>query len=173
MPGLEQAVKKDWDFVYVADGGAHKNHETLLKSWIHLAQAGIRPSLALTLSKRDQHLWDAIKDASRRHDLKISNLGAIPHKEVLDLYTRTRALVYPSLSESFGLPLIEARTVGLPILAGELDFVRDVCVPVETFDPTSHVSIARAVRRYLQAADAPAPLASASDFLEICSQPQD
>ncbi|MGH8848481.1 MAG: glycosyltransferase, partial [Polaromonas sp.] len=36
-----------------------------------------------------------------------------------------------------------------PILASELDYVRDVCSPVQTFDPASPVSIARAVKRFL------------------------
>jgi glycosyltransferase involved in cell wall biosynthesis len=73
--------------------------------------------------------------------------------------------LFPSLGESFGLPLIEAQAMGLPILAAELDFVRDVCAPVETFDAQSAVSIARAVRRFLQQAESPRAPATAQEFL--------
>ncbi len=59
------------------------------------------------------------------------------------------ALIFPSKTESLGLPLIEAASAGLPIIASELDFVRDVCVPNETFDPYSSTSISRAVKRLL------------------------
>ena len=52
--------------------------------------------------------------------------------------------------ESFGLPLLEAKFLGLPILASELDYVRDVVEPTETFDPESPVSISRAVQRFLK-----------------------
>ena len=67
--------------------------------------------------------------------------------------------------ESFGLPLIEAKYHGLPILASELDYVRDVVAPVETFNPDSPISIARAVRRYLGNTEPPLQVHSADEFL--------
>jgi glycosyltransferase involved in cell wall biosynthesis len=86
--------------------------------------------------------------------------------EVADLYQSSSALIYPSKTESFGLPLIEAAQYKLPILAAELDYVRDVVVPVETFDPNSPVSIARAVRRFLGNAEPTIQIHSAEEFLE-------
>ena len=73
-------------------------------------------------------------------------------------------MIFPSTSESFGLPLIEATHAGLPILASELDYVRDVCSPVQTFDPTSPVSIARAVKRFLAAPEPALQLRSPQEF---------
>lgn len=139
----------EWDFVYVADGEAHKNHLRLLAAWRELAQLGIMPTLALTLGARDHLLVQQITALREECGAKIVNLGQMPHQKVLELYGKSRALIFPSLSESFGLPLIEAQSIGLPILAPELDYVRDVCVPVHTFDPHSSRSIARAVRRFL------------------------
>ena len=159
------AVDARWDFVYVADGVAHKNHRRLVEAWVLLAQQGFKPSLALTLSARDADLCEWVEGQAREHSLKIHNLGQMDHGAVLALYGQARALVFPSFGESFGLPLIEAKDMGLPILAAELDFVRDVCVPVETFDAQSAVSIARAVRRFLQQAEVPRPPATASEFL--------
>jgi glycosyltransferase involved in cell wall biosynthesis len=153
------------DFVYVADGEAHKNHLTLLEAWKLLAEQGFHPSLVLTLAPRDVRLHKEIEVASRTHGLRISNVGQLPHADVLELYSNARALVFPSLGESFGLPLVEANRAGLPILASELDFVRDVCDPVETFDPKSAVSISRAVRRFLNARESPMKPASPGDFL--------
>ena len=63
-------------------------------------------------------------------------------------YKVSGALIFPSLRESFGLPLVEATKLKVPILASELDFVYDVCQPAETFDPKSPRSIARAVKRF-------------------------
>ena len=65
------------------------------------------------------------------------------------LYTSSGALIFPSKIESLGLPLAKAQRFGLPSLAPEVDFVCDVVCPMETFDPDSPVSIARAVRRFL------------------------
>ena len=138
-----------WDFVYIADGGAHKNHRVLLAAWRLLAQEGLRPTLALTLGPGDDMLRREVKTASEGLDLQIHNLGQIPHEEVLGLYSKAHAMIFPSISESFGLPLMEAAHAGLPILASELDYVRDVCTPAHTFDPSSPVSVARAVKRFL------------------------
>jgi glycosyltransferase involved in cell wall biosynthesis len=154
-----------FDFVYVADGEAHKNHRTLVEAWVRLKLRGVAPSLALTLSQRDTTLREWVASEVRIHGLNIEDLGVVPYAEVSKLYSRSRALIFPSLSESFGLPLIEAGALGLPILAGEVDFVRDVCQPAETFDPTSAVSIERAVLRFLDQSEVPEKTVSAAVFL--------
>ncbi len=154
-----------WDFVYVADGEAHKNHRTLLAAWQLLAQDGLHPSLALTLSPRDRVLKREVATLIDKAGLRIRDLGQMPHENVFALYATARAMIFPSTSESFGLPLIEATHAGLPILASELDYVRDVCRPVETFDPTSPVSIARAVKRFLAVPEPVLQLHSPRDFL--------
>lgn len=155
----------DWDFVYVADGEAHKNHRTLLAAWQLLARDGLHPSLALTLSSRDMVLQREVAALTDKAGLRIKDLGQMPHENMLSLYATARAMIFPSTSESFGLPLIEATHAGLPILASELDYVRDVCRPVQTFDPTSAVSIARAVKRFLAVPEPALPLHSPHDFL--------
>ena len=155
LPARMSPGTTSWDFVYVADGEAMKNHARLLQAWQLLAQQGLTPSLALTLGPRDATLAAQAEALAREHGLQVRNLGHLPRDKVLALYGVARALVFPSLSESFGLPLVEAAHLRLPIVAAELDYVRDVCTPVETFDPQSPVSIARAVRRFLGTAEAP------------------
>lgn len=162
-PDLPQ-LDCEWDFIYVADGEAHKNHTRLLDAWCLLAKEGIKPSLALTLSPRDQHLHEQITVLRDREGINVRNLGQMPHGDIFRLYRRARALVFPSLSESFGLPLIEAAHYGLPIIASELDFVRDVCAPVHSFDPMSSVSIARAIKRFMNVTEIPQSMLSAGEF---------
>lgn len=151
-----------WDFVYVSDGLPHKNHDRLLLAWELLARDGLKPTLALTLGPRDQALMAKVNDLVARCGARIHNIGHVSHSEVLRLYAQAGALIFPSLGESFGLPLIEATDAALPILAPELDYVRDVCSPVETFDATSPVSIARAVKRHLQCAEPVPPMPTAA-----------
>lgn len=132
-----------------------------------LAKDGLRPSLALTLdpnSARPLMTW--IESMSAQHGLDIKNLGILNSEQICELYGSAKAMVYPSCFESFGLPLIEAAYFNLPILAPELDYVRDVCIPVETFDPNSAVSISRAVRRFLGKPDCFVNPVSPGQFLE-------
>lgn len=153
-----------WDFVYVADGEAHKNHHVLLKAWHLLARDGLYPSLALTLNPRDAALKRELEVSAAAAGLRIRDLGQMPHGEVLALYATARAMIFPSTSESFGLPLVEATRQGLPILAPELDYVRDVCNPVHTFDAASPLSIARAVKRFLNVPEPELSLRSPREF---------
>lgn len=155
------------DFIYVASGEPHKNHRRLVEAWILLADEGIYASLWLTLDPRAHpELCEWIDNQKKNYNLRIDNLGSLQHAEILRRYTQVRALIYPSTFESFGLPLIEARQAGLPVVASELDFVRDVLDPEQVFDPTSKVSIARAVKRFLQVEEAALPLLNAKEFME-------
>ncbi|WP_334160460.1 glycosyltransferase [Achromobacter insolitus] len=154
----------EWDFVYVADGVPHKNHRTLVEAWRLLAEEGLRPSLALTLSVRDGELLREIEQSVAKQDLRITDLGQMAHADVLALYRKSKAMIFPSSAESFGLPLIEAAHAGLPILAPELDYVRDVCTPVQTFDAASPVSIARAVKRFLGVSENPLEIRTPGAF---------
>ena len=160
------AASKDLDFLYVASGDSHKNHLRLLEAWCLLADDGIRPSLGLTIDATAfPELCARIDAEARQHDLDIVNLGVLPHADMPALYARARSLIFPSTFESFGIPLIEARNAGLSILAAELDYVRDVIEPDESFDPTSALSIARAVRRFLGRPAERRRLLGASDFM--------
>lgn len=160
-----EASGERYDFLYVADGEAHKNHRRLVEAWALLARQGVKPSLALTLSERDAALRHWVHEQVLAHGLRIHLLPAMGHAQVLALYRRCGALVFPSLGESYGLPLIEARQAHLPIVAGELDFVRDVCTPTQTFDPSSPISIARAVLRQMGQVEEPAEPVDAGAFL--------
>jgi glycosyltransferase involved in cell wall biosynthesis len=159
-------VKKKYDFLYVASGDVHKNHAALLRAWRILAEGGLRPSLALTIDPSSySNLAEEIINTAREFSLNIVNMGQLSDSDISGLYRSSSALIYPSQTESFGLPLIEAMRHGLPILASELDYVRDVVVPVESFDPRSPVSIARAVRRFLGDAEPTVQIHSAENFL--------
>jgi glycosyltransferase involved in cell wall biosynthesis len=140
-----------FDFLYVASGEPHKNHTALMDAWVLLANDGLFPSLALTLAPNAApELCTRVAQEAASRGLRIQNLGILPHDRLLGLYRQSGALIYPSSFESFGLPLIEARQAGLPVLAPELDYVRDITDPDETFDPRSPVSIAHAVKRFLK-----------------------
>lgn len=162
-------AERKYDFAYIASGEPHKNHRRLLEAWCLLAGEGLFPSLCLTLDEAGfAGLCGEIEAMRQRYGLNVENVGVLPHREVLELYKNVSAAIYPSTFESFGLPLIEAHQAGLPILASELDYVRDVLDPEQTFDPESPVSIARAVKRFMGMREEVLPLLDAKAFLEKC-----
>jgi glycosyltransferase involved in cell wall biosynthesis len=155
---------KEFDFVYVSSAEPHKNHAALLDTWAILADQGVRPNLALTVSESSP-VAQLIERSKNTHGLKITNFGTLQHGDVQALYANSKALIFPSKLESFGLPLLEAQQLGMPILAPELDYVRDVVEPNETFNADSPTSMARAVMRHMNIESAKSQPICAAEFL--------
>lgn len=165
--GLNRDLSDKYDFLYVASSEPHKNHKRLIEAWCLLAEDGVWPTLCLTVNEKTApELCAWIIGMKNRYGLRINNVGSVARKDVLLLYNNACAFIFPSTFESFGLPLIEAKQAGLPVLASELDFVRDILDPEESFDPYSAVSIVRAVKRFMKIPDRPLPLLNASEFIE-------
>ena len=163
----EKLKDRDFDFLYVASGEPHKNHHKLIEAWCLLAKEGLYPSLKLTLNSvnfAELCVW--INQKVERYQLNVENKGSLTHAQVKLIYNQVGALIYPSTFESFGLPLIEARQAGLPVLASELDYVRDILDPEQVFDPESAISIARAVKRFIAIDEPPLSLMDAAGFIK-------
>ncbi len=149
LPNVSSSPSHRQGFLYVASANPHKNHLKLIEAWICLFKAGVKEQLILTADGFSMEEIAALAKA-RSLDVEIVVKSGLPREEVLGLYLQAKALIYPSFTESFGLPLLEAKRAGLPIIASELDYVRDMVEPEQTFDPNSELSIARAVMRFLR-----------------------
>ena len=151
-------------FIYVSSDDPHKNHQILFEAWILLAKENIYPNLKLTLPK-ESRLTEKIHDIKSQYSLNIEVLWDCPRTELLLEFSRSKALIFPSLIESYGLPLVEARMLDLDILAPELDYVRDIVDPIETFDAGSALSICRAIKRYLHCKQEKTEIIEPCDFI--------
>ena len=155
-------------FVYPATADKHKNHMNLLAAWKLLHESGVDAKLHLTIDGNQEVLETILR--LQKTGVAIVNHGQLSPDQLSNLYASCAALIFPSHVESFGLPLLEAQAAGLPVIAAERDYVRDVIAPAETFDPHSAVSIARAVRRFLSVPDPPfVPLSPAEFLREVSS----
>lgn len=73
----------------------------------------------------------------------VVNLGFVDDGSLRALYERAQALVYPSLDEGFGIPLIDALDFGCPVLCSDIPVFREVVEGAALyFDPKSPASIA-------------------------------
>lgn len=64
--------------------------------------------------------------------------GVMPHEKLLEYYKSSKGLLFPSSIESLGLPLLEAARFGLPIIASDLDYVKEVLDGYEGVRCASH-----------------------------------
>ena len=138
-------------FLYPATGVEHKNHTTLIRAWKLLAQENRFPVLHLTIECPTSEQSRLLDDA-RAHGALIQNHGTLPFSELQTLYTKARAVVFPSLTESFGLPLIEAVQLGCQVIAADLPYVHEVIIASATFDPLNERSLAAAISLALDGA---------------------
>lgn len=165
--GRPKADASQFTFFYPADAVGHKNHENLLKAWSLLAQQNRRPILCLTLRPAELKLLEERTQLDPILKISLVNLGWVSRSDVLKKLSQSSALIFPSRAETFGLPMLEARSLGIPVVASERDFVRDVCIPIQTFDPDSPRSIAMAVLRFMDGeASIPTQYYSADRFVK-------
>ncbi|MFL9907842.1 glycosyltransferase family 4 protein [Paraburkholderia sp. RL17-337-BIB-A] len=57
----------------------------------------------------------------------VKHLGYVSDAELKDLFHHAACFVFPSLYEGYGLPPVEAMTLGCPVIASNLPSIREAC----------------------------------------------
>jgi len=137
------ATREEFLF-YPANRWAHKNHERLFEAFSILRQA--HPDLRLVITGSGHDAFP-VPDG-------VQNLGRVSEEHLVRLYQTAAVLVYPSLFEGFGIPLVEAMATGCPIAAADSSSIPEIVGDAaELFNPRSGFSIAAGVERALKHAD--------------------
>jgi glycosyltransferase involved in cell wall biosynthesis/2-polyprenyl-3-methyl-5-hydroxy-6-metoxy-1,4-benzoquinol methylase len=106
--------------VYPANFWAHKNHELLLTAFGIYRASNPGSDLKLVLTGAPGRRRDELIDASCAMGLSDAVIfpGYLPVEDFSALMEQCLALIFPSLFEGFGMPLLEAMAAGRPILCG-------------------------------------------------------
>ena len=147
IPESYRGASHGEDYVYVADYLRPKQHRELLDAWLLLHDRGIDRTLHLTVPDRALEILAKI-DAVTRLGARVVNHGFLPFQEMAGLYAGAKAIVYPSVNESFGLGIVEALEAGCDVIGAARPYVYAICKPSGVFDPYSPESIASAVEWY-------------------------
>lgn len=126
----------------------HKNHVRLVEALRLLRAQGVDMPLVLT-GWRNAH-WPAIETAAR--DAGVSDLvyplGFVPAATVQWLYRHARIMVFPSLYEGWGLPVVEALRAGVAVACSDIAPVNALVADAgRLFDPTRPHEIAATLRQ--------------------------
>lgn len=94
----------------------------------------------------------AIQQGLRKHlteQSQLEFLNGATDEEITELMKRSAALVTASTHESFGLPIIEAQSIGLPVIISDIPIFHEVRNEGSAlfFDPHSPEAFAEAVRK--------------------------
>jgi glycosyltransferase involved in cell wall biosynthesis len=78
-------------------------------------------------------------------------LGNVTQKDLIGLYSGAKALVYPSLYEGFGLPILEAFACGCPVVTSNISSMAEVAGDAAALvDPDSVESIGEGIEKVLR-----------------------
>ena len=133
---------------------AKKNIDRLVRSFLIIKKEF--PDLQLVLAGNPSFGWDEvqkyIQQSGEGESIKILNW--LPPQEIRHLYNRAVALLFPSLYEGFGLPVLEAQACGCPVITSNITSLPEVanssCVLV---NPLEVGDIARGIKALLITSD--------------------
>lgn len=93
--------------------------------------------------ERAKQQSDVVRDMQLVH---IGSDGQVPHEEVGRIIAGATALVFPSLAEGFGLPILDAMTLGVPVITSKGHATEEVAGGAALLvDPTDTEAIADAI----------------------------
>lgn len=135
--------------MYVGRPTPHKNLERLLEAFRKL-RAG-HPELLLVLGGKTDANYERLESMVRRQAIKgVLFTGFLQEGQLRWLYENCAAYVFPSLSEGFGLPGLEAMAHGAPVVSSNATCLPEVYgSAAQYFDPYNSDSIAAAISEVL------------------------
>lgn len=145
----ERDTEFGFDFFYPATPDVHKNYFRLFEAVKLLAQKD-KIKLCVTIDPKSARYVQKINEINQELNYEaIVNVGRVKKERVLDLYLNSKALIFPSLEESLGLPLIEAAFISCPILGSDLPYIYNVVENPIVFNPYDVEEIADTMKRFL------------------------
>ena len=128
-----------------------KNTMLALKALHHLPD-----DISLVLVGRHTAYTDKLIQYARANGLehRLHILHGVPDTDLPALYAGAECFVYPSVYEGFGIPIIEAISCGLPVVACTGSCLEEAGGPDSLYvAPNDAIGMANAIRRSLKGAD--------------------
>jgi glycosyltransferase involved in cell wall biosynthesis len=114
-------------FVVIGTIEPRKNHLLLLNLWREMARQATPPRLVLVGARgwENEQVLDMLdrSEVLAPHVVEASNLSS---RELAELISGARAVLAPSFEEGYGLPIVEALALGIPVVASDTQAAREV-----------------------------------------------
>ena len=134
--------------------GNRKPHKNLVTAVEVLARVRREhPDMRLVIVGAVYHGWEAVLHRARALGVAsaIVDLGSVDDAELRTLYARCEALLFPSLYEGFGLPVLEAMACGAPVVSSNRaslpEVIGDAGVLIDPLDATTMADAVLRLRR--------------------------
>ena len=142
--------------VVLSTGGSdgRKNLEGLVDAWMQVPPAARRGWRLVVVGSLPPPFAHHLRV---RADDSIELTGFVTEDELVAWNRRAGLVVFPSLAEGFGLPVVEAIACGTPVIAGDNTAMVELLPASSRFDASSPAAIAAALERALLDPPAPPP----------------
>ncbi len=154
LPIAEKAVQPkavSQPFImYIGTAFPHKNLENLIKAFEILNTS--QPELKLVLAGKREYYYEQLEKLAEHSPARASVIftGFVSDAELKWLYEHAEAYVFPSLSEGFGLPGLEAMAHGCPVVSSNATCLPEVYQDAALyFDPNSPEDMANKIQQVL------------------------
>lgn len=127
MIGLREKLGLNKDFIlFVGTLDKRKNVTSLVEAFSLLRRQGVDVQLLLVGQPSDgsQDIYTTIKRLALQRHVKMA--GFLPDAILPALYSAARLVVYPSIYEGFGFPVLEAMACGTPVLTSDTSATREI-----------------------------------------------
>ena len=134
--------------LFVSSLWPYKNCEGLLRAWAVARPELEGRQLAIVGAARDETYLASLRSLAA--DLGIAGdvvfVGGVPLERTVSFYRAADLFVYPSLNETFGLPILEAMACGCPVVTSDTSAMPETAGGAAVLaDPKDPASIARAM----------------------------
>lgn len=129
LPRIRGDAPERPTFVTLGTIEARKNHMLLLEIWSRLIdRLGDAAPRLLIIGQRGWEAEDVFEQLDQSEKLRghVVELSRCSDEELARHLASARALLFPSRAEGYGLPLVEALGLGVPVIASELTVFREV-----------------------------------------------
>ena len=134
--------------VYPANFWKHKNHEMLLTAFGIACRGDLAADVQLVCTGAPGARQDWLMHAAAGMQLgnRVVFAGFVPQAQLAALIAHSSGVVFPSLYEGFGLPVIEAMAAGVPVACSNTTSLPEVAAEAAIlFDPRVPTQIAGAI----------------------------
>jgi glycosyltransferase involved in cell wall biosynthesis len=134
--------------IYPANFWLHKNHERLINAFKIASDGNLDSDIKLVCTGTPGARKDYLVDMSHRVGIedRIIFPGYLTNEDLSALMRSSVGLIFPSLYEGFGMPLIEAMAAGVPIACSNSTSLPEVVGNAgQLFDPQEQSQIAMAI----------------------------
>jgi glycosyltransferase involved in cell wall biosynthesis len=135
----DRAPEKEPYFVMLGNIEPRKNHWMLLQLWRRLVdQLGATAPRLVVIGQRAwecENVVDLLDRCEQLHGFVVEH-ASCGDEELVNTLRHARALLYPSFVEGFGLPIAEALSLRVPVIASDLAVFREFAADVPDYvDP--------------------------------------